>query len=77
MPLMLAVEQDIAARRRIWQTLSVRTDEVIAFCPNCKTVETLFLEDFNLMPTQKFSQRGNQIYHSCGSDRPCCLYHGI
>ena len=77
MPIVLTEGQKAAARRRIWQTLAIRTDEITVFCPNCKTLETLFLEDFQLMPTQKFSQRGNQIYHNCGCDKPCYLYWRI
>lgn len=74
MTLALAERQQIASRRRIWATLAVRTDEVTVFCPTCKTMETLFLEDYRLMPTQRFNQRGSQIFHNCGSDKPCTLY---
>jgi hypothetical protein len=77
MPIVVTEGQKAAARKRVWQTLAIRVDEITAFCPNCKTLETLFLEDFQLMPTQKFSQRGNQIYHNCGSDKPCYLYWRI
>jgi hypothetical protein len=77
MPIVVTKGQKAAARKRVWQTLAIRVDEITAFCPNCKTLETLFLEDFQLMPTQKFSQRGNQIYHNCGSDKPCYLYWRI
>ena len=74
MVLELAERQQIAARKRVWQTLAVRTEEITAFCPACKTMETLFLEDYHLMPTLRFSQRGNHIYHNCGSDKPCSIY---
>jgi hypothetical protein len=73
MVLELAGKEQIAARRRVWQTLAVHTEEITAFCPACKTIETIFLEDNLLMPTQRFCQRGSQIYHNCGSVRPCCL----
>jgi len=74
MVLEVAERQRIASRRRVWQTLAVRTEEITAFCPACKTMETLFLEDYQLLPTQKFSQRGKQIYHNCGSGKPCSIY---
>lgn len=74
MPLLLAKEQRTGTGKRIWQRLAVRVDEVIAFCPKCKTLETLFFEGFRLTPTQKFIQKGSQIYHDCGSDEPCFLY---
>jgi hypothetical protein len=77
MSIVLGEGQKTAARRRIWQTLGVRTDEITVFCPNCKTLETVFLEDFQLMPTQKFSQSGDRIYHKCGSDKPCYIYWRI
>jgi hypothetical protein len=50
------------------------TEEVTSFCPLCKSIETVWFEDGILMSTRKFSQRGNLIYHDCGSDRPCRLY---
>jgi hypothetical protein len=50
-------------------------DEVIVVCPKCKTLETLWLSAGLLVPTRKFRQSGNQVYHDCGSDEPCCFYH--
>jgi RecG-like helicase len=55
----------------------ISSNEIVAFCPKCKTLETLYLEGANLAQTQKFNQRGNQIYHDCGSDKPCRLYRTI
>jgi len=56
--------------------LSVSADvkEVIAFCPSCKALETLWLTDDRLIQSRKFSQDGGQIYHDCGSCEPCRLY---
>ncbi|OGN88173.1 MAG: hypothetical protein A2Z74_02110 [Chloroflexi bacterium RBG_13_46_9] len=50
-------------------------DEVIVFCPKCKTLETIWLSAGFLVPTRKFRQSGNQVYHDCGSAEPCCFYH--
>jgi len=50
-------------------------DEVIVVCPKCKTLETLWLSSRFLVPTRKFRQYGNQVFHDCGSNEPCCLYH--
>jgi len=50
-------------------------DEVIVVCPECKTLETLWLSGSLLVSTRKFRQSGNQVYHDCGSAEPCCLYH--
>lgn len=53
---------------------AARIQEVVAFCPKCKTLETLWLAESQLLPTQKFSQKDNRIFHNCGSDKPCRLY---
>jgi hypothetical protein len=51
-----------------------KPQDVLVQCPKCKTVETLqFVED-RLIPSQKFSQKDNRIYHACGSNMPCRLY---
>ncbi|MFC1976682.1 hypothetical protein ACFLWS_00195 [Chloroflexota bacterium] len=50
-------------------------NELIVFCPNCSTLETvLFKENRMAVPTRKFSQYGARIYHDCGSSQPCRLY---
>jgi hypothetical protein len=72
MPLVLVKERK--ARKQTGKTVALLGDEIVALCPKCKTLETLCLEGGKLAPTQKFSQRGSQIYHDCGSDEPCCLY---
>jgi hypothetical protein len=51
-----------------------RNEDVTAFCPSCKSIETVWFENGVLLSTRKFSQRGNLIYHDCGSVRPCRLY---
>ena len=48
-------------------------DERVAFCPNCKTYETLWFQGDRLMQTRKFSQSDTKIYHDCGSNEPCRL----
>jgi hypothetical protein len=50
-------------------------DEVIVVCPKCKTLETLWFSSGFLVPTRKFRQYGNQVYHDCGSTEPCTFYH--
>jgi len=50
-------------------------DEVIVVCPKCKTLETLWLSAGFLVPTRKFRQSGNHVYHDCGSIDPCSFYH--
>jgi hypothetical protein len=54
--------------------LEKRTGELLAFCPGCKSFETIYFDEGTLMSTRKFAQRGDLVYHTCGSDRPCRLY---
>ena len=51
-----------------------RVGEVMAFCPSCKSFETVWFDGGILMSTRKFTQRGNLVYHDCCSVRPCRLY---
>ena len=48
--------------------------EMVAFCPKCKTLETLCFTNENLMPTAKFYQQGGRVYHDCSAYEPCRLY---
>jgi len=54
--------------------LEKRTGELLAFCPACKSFETIWFDEGTLMSTRKFTQRGDLVYHDCGSGRPCRLY---
>ena len=51
------------------------SSEMMAFCPGCKAIQTVWLNGSRLMSTRKFTQVGGYIYHNCGSDRPCRLYN--
>jgi hypothetical protein len=48
--------------------------ELVAFCPGCKTLETLWFNNGRLTPTRKFNQQGEQVFHDCGTQKPCRLY---
>ncbi|MDO8577697.1 MAG: hypothetical protein Q7R50_00755 [Dehalococcoidales bacterium] len=63
--------QDIAEQRfsETW------TGEVMAFCPECKVLQAIWINEGTLVPTRKFSQIGSRVYHECGSSRPCRLYN--
>ena len=50
------------------------SSDVTAFCPGCKTMETLSLNGEGLAPTSRFTQRASEVYHACGSEIPCRLY---
>ena len=48
--------------------------DVTAFCPRCKTMETLSLNGEVMAPNRRFTQRASEVYHACGSDLPCHLF---
>ncbi len=48
--------------------------EAIVVCPQCKALQTVWINGGVLMTTRKFTQEGSHIYHDCGSSRPCRLY---
>ena len=48
--------------------------EVVAFCPVCKAFQTLWFNENGLMPTRKFAQYDNKVFHDCGAKEPCHLY---
>ncbi len=50
-------------------------DEVVAFCPCCKALETVWINGDSLLSTRKFTQIGSLVYHNCGSKHPCYLYY--
>ena len=51
-----------------------RSGEAVAFCPCCKALQTVWFSGDKLMPTRKFFQKENNIYHDCGSSQPCQVY---
>jgi hypothetical protein len=54
-----------------------QSEEFIAQCPSCKTIETVTVGGGNqLITTRKFYQSGRNIYHKCGSTQPCRLFRG-
>ena len=48
--------------------------ELVAFCPKCKNLQPLWFTDDQMVQTRKFTQRRGEIYHDCGSEKPCRLY---
>ncbi len=56
---------------------SVLSGEVLAFCPMCKAFQTVWFTDGRLTETRKFSQYGDDVYHDCGSHKPCRLYRSV
>ena len=55
----------------------VQSEEFVAQCPTCKTIETITIGgDSQLITTRKFFQSEGKIYHKCGSSQPCRLFRG-
>jgi len=48
--------------------------EVICNCPRCKVFETLEIFGDEIVPTRKFWQKGNKVYHDCGGEKPVKLF---
>ena len=68
-----------AAREAKGTAVGVRThhneaEEVMVYCKQCKALQTIWLNGTTMLPTQKFTQQGDYIYHNCGSNQPCRLY---
>jgi hypothetical protein len=53
---------------------SLHVGEAMAYCPNCKALQTVWLSGNTLLPTRKFYQVDGRVYHDCGSGLPCHLY---
>ena len=52
--------------------------ELIASCPKCLTLETLWFWRGRLEPAKKFTQESDgKVYHDCGSQLPCRLFYGV
>ncbi len=67
-------EREISDSRKA--DCGVVSGEITAFCPQCKALQTVCIEDDTLVPTRRFFQAGSRIYHDCGSSQPCRLYAG-
>jgi len=70
----IAKKQKNSATEESQKSMIASTDEVVAFCPKCKTLETLWFTGDVLVRTQKFSQKDARVYHDCGSNEPCRLF---
>jgi len=73
MSIAIAQQPKSGATKEVQQSAAATTDEIIAFCPKCKTMETLRFAVGRLVQTRKFSQEDALGYHDCGSSEPCRL----
>jgi len=73
MSIVIAQQQESSATKEAQQPPIANTEELIAFCPKCKTFETLWFTRGALVQTRKFDQKDARVYHDCGSNEPCRL----
>ena len=72
--MVLVKERPVVIER---DNLNVTPEELMAYCPECKAYQTIWFNNGKLTPTRKFSQRNDEVYHDCGSVKPCRLYRTI
>jgi hypothetical protein len=49
--------------------------DMLAQCPKCKSLETVQFINHTLTKRSRFYQKDGKVYHDCGTDRPCQLFH--
>jgi hypothetical protein len=62
------------AQKALWQVIDTIPDEVLVFCPACKALDVVRFNGQNLIPTRKFTQQDNKVFHACGTETPCRLH---
>ncbi|MBI4188034.1 MAG: hypothetical protein HY529_02395 [Chloroflexi bacterium] len=72
--MVLAVKKEERASAVRQAARDIPPREAVVFCPHCKALQTVWISGSELLPTRKFNQVGNDIYHDCGSSQPCRLY---
>jgi hypothetical protein len=50
------------------------TGEALVQCIVCKDLQSISFVRGQLIPTRKYVQRDNYVYHECGSSSPCHLF---
>jgi hypothetical protein len=63
------------SKKEIERRIATEPNDFTILCPKCYAFETVSLIEGTLVRTKKFSQIGPRIYHDCGSNEPCRLYH--
>ena len=74
MSIVVAKRRKAGVTKEVEKSTMAGTGELVAFCPKCKTLETLWFTGDVLVQTQKFSQKDARVYHDCGSSEPCRLF---
>jgi len=58
----------------MWHPDSLMPEELLIFCPACKALEVVQFSGHALIPTRKFAQKEDKVYHTCGSHVACRLH---
>jgi hypothetical protein len=61
-------------RKVLWRIDDVAPEELLVFCPGCKTLEVVRFSSEGLIATRKFTQRADKVFHSCDSGAACRLH---
>ena len=72
-----AVKTREKTMRRVIPVASVQPDEYMVQCPTCKTLETLFFSNGQLIQNRRFYDEDGHIYHTCGSEQPCRIFKNM
>jgi hypothetical protein len=58
-------------KKILWQVTESIPDEVLVFCPSCKALDVVRFSGQGMIPTRKFTQQKDKVFHTCGSLIPC------
>jgi hypothetical protein len=74
MPSVVGQTRKASADKVLQRIASTGPTELVVFCPGCKALDTLYFSEGQLIPTRRFAQKTDGVYHTCGSNEPCRLY---
>lgn len=70
----LASHKHKKVRKALWRVEPAVPNEVLIFCPGCKALEVVRFTGEGMIPTRRFTQEMDKVYHACGSGVPCRLH---
>jgi hypothetical protein len=77
MQLTIEKKQKISKGSEKQPAFPLETEELIAQCPGCKTIETIFFSNGELISTRKFYSKDTHVFHKCSTNEPCRLYRNV
>ncbi len=61
-------------KKSLWNVTNSIPDEMLIFCPSCKALDVVRFSGQQIIPTRKFIQHDDKVFHTCGSNIPCRLH---